>query len=186
MAEGKRAAVLDVLLEDHPELRAEAEAIAARVVSSPSVDQIADEILDTVESVDMDALNGRAGRHSWGYVEPSEAAWELPEEALDESVQDMKHLTAAGLDSAAETLCCGIVVGLLRAKDVESDGALNWAPDFPLEEACHAVSELIRTSPAEERTAVCLRLLETLNDLAPAWHGAISRAANSALLGGCS
>src|ERR1700676_2625266 len=84
-------AVLRQLLETHSELRAEAERIARGLISSQSVAEIAAEISDAMIGVDLDALNGRAGKHAWGYVEPGEAAMELLEEAIQDRVEDMKR-----------------------------------------------------------------------------------------------
>src|SRR6266478_2702389 len=75
-------AVLRQLLEKHSELRAEAERIAVGLLSSQSVEDIAAEVSDAMMGVDLDALNGRAGKHAWGYVEPGDAAMELLEEAI--------------------------------------------------------------------------------------------------------
>jgi hypothetical protein len=76
------ASVLRKLLDCHRELRSEAEAIASGMLAEISPFSVADEVEDAVLQFDYDDLNGRAGRHSWGYVEPSEAAGELLEEAL--------------------------------------------------------------------------------------------------------
>jgi len=181
MSPGELAVVLRDLLNDHPDLRPEAEAIAVETVSSPSVEDIAEEVLDAVTSLDLDSLNDRAGSHSWGYVGPTEAAWELLQEAVEDVVADMKRRMELGLDTAAEAICRGIVAGLHKAKDVGSDGPLGWAEDFPAEQACHVVAELIRTCPVEKRPAVRDRLVDALGDLVPAWHVMISRAADRAL-----
>jgi hypothetical protein len=45
---------------------------------------------------DYDGLNGRSGSHSWGYVEASEAAGELLEEAVEPFVNDMKRYPRNG------------------------------------------------------------------------------------------
>src|SRR5258705_7935424 len=79
LAVGEADAILRNLLERHPELRDEAERIAQVIVNTPSAEHIADQVFNAITSVDLDALNERAGAHSWGYVEPSEAAIELLE-----------------------------------------------------------------------------------------------------------
>lgn len=61
-----------------------------------------------IAGLEADAIQGRAGKQSWGYVEPTEAAWELLEEAVDDVVADMKRRMELGLDAAAEAICCGI------------------------------------------------------------------------------
>ena len=172
--------VLRALLKKHAALTLEAEAIAVEVVSSPSVEDTAEEVLDAVTSLDVDSLNDRAGSHSWGYVEPTEAAWELLAEAVEDFFADMKRKAELGLHTAAETICLGLVVGLNKAKDVGSDGPLGWAEDFPADEASRAVAELIRTCPAEKRNGVYERLLESLGHLVPSWQDMLSRAADRA------
>src|SRR5436190_2163023 len=101
--------VLRHLLERHLDLRPEAERIAEAVMSSQSVEDVAASIADSLTSVDLDALNGRAGKHSWGYVEPSEAAVELLAEAVEEWVEDMKRHVELDMMASAQTLCAGIV-----------------------------------------------------------------------------
>src|ERR1035437_9773546 len=88
-----RTTVEDRLAEydRHSELRSEAEAIASDMLTEISPDSVADEIEEALLQFDYDDLNGRAGSHSWGYVEPSEAAGELLEEAMEPFVNDMKR-----------------------------------------------------------------------------------------------
>ncbi|MCI0540729.1 MAG: hypothetical protein L0Z50_36485 [Verrucomicrobiales bacterium] len=162
-------AVLDHLIKRHRELRAEAEEFAATLVSSQSIDEIASAVYEAVKAVDLKALNTRAGRHSWGYMEPSEAAWELLDESIEEWVEDMKRMANLGFVSAAETVCAGIVAGLYQATNAQRDGALGWAPDFPIEESGHVLEELLRSSKATEKRATGERPLATLTDHTPEW-----------------
>lgn len=71
------ANVLYALQEKHLDLRPEAEAIAVGMMSAASIEEIVEGVRVAVTSLGMDALHGRAGKQSWGYVEPTEAAWEL-------------------------------------------------------------------------------------------------------------
>jgi len=180
------AAVLIGVLRKHPELEDEASAIALEIVSFPSAEDIADQVIDAVSSPDIDDLNDRAESHSGDYVGPGEAAEELLEEAMEPFFADMKRKVELGLADAAQVVCLGIVTGLYEAKDVESDGpvvTLGWAPDFPSEEACSAVVELLHAFPKPERASVRGRIIGVLADSAPTWHEAISRAADRALQG---
>jgi len=79
--------VLRHLLDQHPELRSEAEQFAAKLVCSSSIEEIAEDVHGGSTSIDLDDLNGRAGAHSWGYVEPSQTAIDLLEEAVEELVE---------------------------------------------------------------------------------------------------
>ena len=129
------ATVLRCLLQRHPELQSDAEAIAADVLGDVSLLSVADDVENAVLQFDYDDLNSRAGRHSWGYVEPSEAAWELLEEAVEPFVDDMKRYLDFGLEEQAQESCQGILLGLYRVRDGRKNDILNWASDFPAESA---------------------------------------------------
>lgn len=177
------AAVLKLLLERHQTLREEAEQIATELVSSPSVDEVAEDVLAAVTPIGIDAVNARAGRRSWGYVDPTEAGWELLEETVGVFISDMKRRMELRLADAAVVMCRGIVVGLRRAEEFESDGALGWAPDFPAETACDVVGELLRACPAKERKSTRDRLLDALAQDVPDWSEMLEQVANRAMSG---
>jgi len=63
-----------------------------------------------------ESFNGRAGKQAWGYVEPTDATWELLGEAVEDVVADMKRRANLGLHEAAEAICCGIVLGLHKGE----------------------------------------------------------------------
>ena len=100
---------------------------------------VAGEIEDALLQFDYDDLNGRPGRRSCGYVEPSEAAAELLEEALDPFIDDMKRYLEAGLEGPACQFCQGILLGLFRVRDGGENDILNWVPHFPGEAAANAL-----------------------------------------------
>ena len=140
---GEAALVLRRLLAGHPELVGEAEEISRSTLGGVSFESIAGEVEDAVRQFDLDDLDGRAGRHSWGYTEPTEAAWELLEEALEPFVENMKRHLGLGLHAEAFEICKGIVLGLYQCRDSAGDEFLGWAEDFPAEAAGSAVADWI-------------------------------------------
>jgi hypothetical protein len=173
--------VLKHLLEKHPQLRPEAEQFATSYVSSASTEDIAEDVQARIASIDLDALNGRAGKHSWGYVEPGDAAVELLEESIEDLQDDMKRKAELGLLVAARIVCIGVVQGLYGARDINSDGALSWAPDFPAEHASHMVTEFIRACSSSTRKEARSDLVSILAECAPEWAEGLERAAHQAL-----
>ena len=171
------AAVLNQLLGKHPELKSEAEGLATQMMSAASVEDVAEEVYLEITRIDLQALNGRAGSHSWGYVEPSEAATELLTEAIDDRVEEMKRSLELGLLAPAEALCAGIVQGLYRARDTKSDGALGSAVDFPAEEAGFVVAEFLKGCPSASRRAAHANLMQVLSQRAPEWLEVLGRIA---------
>ncbi|MBI5446719.1 MAG: hypothetical protein HY900_36565 [Deltaproteobacteria bacterium] len=183
LAPAEVAAVLNVLLGRYPNLREEAERIAVELLSFPSADEVSEGLYTALTSLGIDALNRRSGRQRGRYVEPSEAAWELLDEAVEDAMGDMKRRMELGLEESAEVICQGIVAGLRRAEEFPSDGVLAWAPDFPAEKACHAVGEFLRACPKEKRRAVRDRLIGAVGEGAPDWSDLLDRAAKRSVQG---
>lgn len=175
------ATVLNRLLNQHPELGSAAEELATEIISAASVEAVAEEVYLEITGIDFEALNGRAGSHSWGYVEPSEAAAELLTEAVEHRVEEMKRSLEVGLLAPALVLCAGIVQGLYRARDVQSDGALGWAVDFPAEEAGFVVEEFLKGCRPSSRKAAQENLMQALSKRTPEWAAGLGRAAEQAL-----
>lgn len=171
---GEAALVLRRLLAGHPELLPEAEEISRSTLGDVSFESIASEVEDSIRQLDLDDLNGRAGRHSWGYTEPTEAAWELLEEAVEPFVEDMKRHLGLGLDAEAFEICKGIVLGLYQCRDASGDEFLGWASDFPEEAAGNVVADWIGAgkqgaSGKQPRPNRVLLLRDFLDKHVPEW-----------------
>ena len=65
------AQVLHALLGRHRDLRGEANEIAESLIDDVSVEAVADDVACLVGSIGIEDLGGRAGKQSWGYVEPN-------------------------------------------------------------------------------------------------------------------
>lgn len=177
MSTGELATILRALLENHPNLGSEVHGMAVDMLSVASIDDTADDLFETVTSLGIEDFGDRAGPQPWGYVEPSEAAWELLGEAVEPVIHDMKRRAELGLETAAVGICSAIVLGLYRIGGHDSDGLLAYAPDFASEEACFAIEELIRATPSGKRNAVRSHLLASLPERVPDWASMITRAA---------
>jgi len=172
---GECAKVLRELLKRHRELRGEANEIAESLVDDVSVEVVAGNVAYLVGSIGIEELGRRAGKQSWGYVEPSEAAWELLEETTEETRADMKRRFEAGAKLAAEKICQGIVLGLREADGSNSDGALGWAPDFPAEAAAWSLSLLLELYPQRLRQATGNRVIKAVEEQAGEWVEMLER-----------
>lgn len=156
------AGVLEQLLRSRPELRPEAELIAREQLAGADLNAVAEEVEGALRSLMSDELNGRAGRQRWGYVEPTEAAWELLEETVAVREREVGPLLELGMIAAAIDTALGVIAGLYRCQGCD-DGELllSWAPDFPLEHAASVVDDLVKAG-IELPT-------ELVADIAPTW-----------------
>ena len=173
LKDGEAAALFRSLLKKHPELSVEAEGLAASTIADVAMEDVAQETEDAVRALDFDDLNTRAGSHADGYVEPSEAAWELIEEAVTPFIEDIQRRMDAGQTGAALTTCASVVLGLYRLRHDADDGCLGWAPDAPAETAGEAVGTLRKAlrkmgTPEIARQS-CGVLPTVLRDAAPEW-----------------
>ncbi len=82
LTDAEAASVLKLLLIRKPALGAEAESIARDMLAEVNAKALAEKLFAELTSDTLDDLNARAGRRSWGYVDPVEAAWELLDERL--------------------------------------------------------------------------------------------------------
>lgn len=121
--------VLKSLLQAHPELAGEAEGRARTALGAVTAEGVADEVYGSLEAEDdIDNLNSRAGPGAGGYVEPSEAACEICEEAVEPFVADIKRRIKMGNHPGALAVGQGTVWGLYRARGLHG-GTIEWAGD---------------------------------------------------------
>ena len=89
--EGEAATVLRRLLVAHPDLDTEAVEIAKALLRDDNFQDIAEDVYDSIQVLGYDGLNGRAGRHEWGYVEPGDAAAEILSETVGPLLDDLRR-----------------------------------------------------------------------------------------------
>lgn len=172
--------VLRRLLAGHPDLGAEAEKIARSLLGEVTFETIAGEVEEAVGGFDVDDLNGRAGAHGWGYVEPTEAAWEILEEAVEPFVSDIKRRIELGLESEALEICKGVALGLYRVEHGKEGELAQWAPDFPAEAAGNAIrtwltGDLLKKAPRRKGLAFPQQFVDRF---VPEWRDMIARIAS--------
>jgi hypothetical protein len=134
------ADVLRRLIENEPRLKERAERLGQELLEKVSCEDVAAEVEAALGGIDADDVSSRAGGHSWGYVEPGEAAMELVEEAVEPFREDMKRRLGRGQERQALEICKGIILGLYRVEQEGESEIVAVAPDALSEEAGWALS----------------------------------------------
>lgn len=161
------AGVLGELLRARPELRAEAERIAREQLAGADREGVAEQVEWELRSLSSDELNGRAGRQRWGYVEPTEAAWELLGETVAAHDREVERLIELGMIAAGLDTALGVIAGLYRCRGCDDgDLLLSWAPDFLLEHADSVVDHLAKARIEAPP--------ELVADIAPDWAASLT------------
>ena len=145
--------VLKCMLDNDHTLIKKAYETAVRVAVDVDADIIMDRVFSRLDSLDLDDLNGRAGRTRYGYIEPTDAAWELFEEALDPFIDEMKKNQKRGLAAVAKAHCIGIVRGLWQYEEGSSSDFAGWVEDAPGEYIDTVVEEWKKGNPSSEDIA---------------------------------
>ncbi len=173
-------AVLHRLLKAHPDLSGEAERIARSLLHEREFSSIADEVEENIRALGYDELEGRAGRHEWGYVEPDQAALDVLEGTIEPFRSDIKRHLDLGLEAEALEICKGVVLGLYRLREGRCGELLKLAPEFPVEAAAYAVEIWFAggddpTSRSRGQRAKRVSSLPKFLEIAPDWGPSITR-----------
>jgi hypothetical protein len=141
----EKAEVLDHLAAATPSIALDAASYAWSRLAEIVIEDVATNVADALLALDQDDLANRAGRTRYGYVEPTEAAWQLLEGALEPWLDDIARRATLGLPDAALDLAIGTLAGLHSVDGCTNDERLlSWAPDFASEASGSVVRALTR------------------------------------------
>lgn len=117
----ERSVVLTQLLLARPELRAEAETIAATVLSAGDIGQIGEDVAAELRNLPISDLAGRAGPPGdGGYMQPHEAANEMLAEIVQPYLDDIARRPGLGASVRKRDIGLGVLLGLYSCR--EDDG----------------------------------------------------------------
>ena len=106
--------VLKDLLSSRPDLISDARRAADALLARVSFVNVAADVFGALQALDLDDLD--AGPRPDGYVEPSEAAWNVIERVVTPYFHDLERRGKLRHEAEALEICKGIVLGLYRAE----------------------------------------------------------------------
>ena len=128
--------VLKDLLSSRPDLILDARRAAHALLATVSFADVAADVFGALQALDLDDLD--AGPRPGGYVEPSEAAWNVIEKVVTPYLHDLERRVKLRHEDEAVEVCKGIVLGLYRAEQRGVE-LLEYAEDSPSELAGKAL-----------------------------------------------
>ncbi|MDJ0343079.1 hypothetical protein QMK19_24530 [Streptomyces sp. H10-C2] len=149
----EKAAVLDRLLAARPELRTDADELAARLLAPRTRaglaalrDRTAAEAEQALRALDIDHLS-TGHRPGFGYTDVYEAAHRLIEPVIEQYETDVRRRLELGMTDAAEAVGLGVLDGLDACEgDYGGDEVLCYAGEDLAETYGHTIRELMRTA----------------------------------------
>jgi hypothetical protein len=141
----ERSRVLAGLLALHPDLRPAAEELARAALDAVDEDAVADEVVTAYLDMELGRIGERMGpRRGRGYVDETEAAWELLEEALEPFLAQISRRGRLGFTDAARRYAAGVLAGLDELSErTDPDVVFAWGPP---EEAAVELADSIRAA----------------------------------------
>lgn len=128
--------VLRILARDDEQIAARIAEIALAHLSHVNWEEVAYELYEELEFLEVEEVWDRAGSTREGYVEPSEAAEEMVGEVVEPYLEELKKLGALGMNVEANQMCKGLLFGLHRFGHESTSEFKNWASDAPSGIAC--------------------------------------------------
>jgi hypothetical protein len=151
--------VLRILLNDNPDLLRKTYEAALKVTSDVDADMIAHQVFNSLEALDLDDLNNHSGRTRYGYVEPTDAAYELFEDAIYPFIREMKVNHDRGLPAVAKNYCIGIIMGLWRYESESVSDFSGWVEDVPHDYVETVIDDWKKGNPDDADVGEIMRLV---------------------------
>jgi len=105
LGQGEQVQLLSQLLEAHPELQAEAEALAQKMITTVDPEAVAEDVTWAFQGFDQEEIWDRSGSDRFGgYTEPVEAAGQICEERFERLVRQALEADEISVSRAAEML----------------------------------------------------------------------------------
>jgi len=151
---------LRLLLDENPDLMKKAYDCAVKVTATVDAEDVADDVFSSLDNLDYDDLNGRAGRARHGYVAPDQAAWDLFEEALNPFIDEMAKNHKRALPAVAKTYCIGIIKGLQMYGEGSCSDLSDWLQDAPGEYIDTVIDEWKKGNPGSDDIADVMNVVK--------------------------
>ncbi len=127
--------VLERLASGDAGLARTIKAAAKHLLTAVDVDEIADEVFDALDTIDVKDCWDRAGSHRDDYTSPDDAAVELIEEELQSFVDQAERYHEIGMLDQERDYCAGVILGLYRYEKESKSEFRAWSEDLPLDSA---------------------------------------------------
>ena len=139
--------ILKVLMEEDKKFEDKIYQIAVKMLSEVDSDDIAVEVYNELDRLEVEELWDRSGKTRYGHVEPSEEAWVMFEEVLKPFVEEMKKYQKLIMFMEAKNYCIGIIKGIQEYEQESKSEFKDWAIDVPAEYIVRIMDEWMKGNP---------------------------------------
>ncbi|MBI2864917.1 MAG: hypothetical protein HYX94_10205 [Chloroflexi bacterium] len=114
-------------------------------------EEVADALHAELDALEAEEVWDQAGPKRHGYVDPTDAAFEMVEDVLEPYLDELRKYQKLGMSAEAMQLCRGILAGLYRFERESTSEFKDWAVDAPASFAAEVAKswKLARPSQAD-------------------------------------
>lgn len=123
--------ILQRLANENPVVAKRIEEIAEVSLRGVDIEDVADDVYYDLNSLEVEDVWDNSGSTRDGYVDPTEYAWEMFEEALEPYMEDIKKYQKLSMSVEAKNCCMGILKGIYKFDTESTSEYKDWAVDAP-------------------------------------------------------
>jgi hypothetical protein len=124
-------AILKALAREDEALAARIAEIAIARLREIDPEDVAFDLYEELNALEVEEVWDRAGSTRHGYVDTPEAASEMIQEVIDHYFEELKKYQALGMQSQADAMCRGLLLGLYKFEHESTSEFKGWATDAP-------------------------------------------------------
>jgi hypothetical protein len=140
------------------EVRRKLISLAEAALQKIDADEIANDVFSELNMLDVDDLYRDSGKTRYGYVEPSELAHTMAEDAVEPFVSDIAKYRDLGMKGEEMETCRGLLRGLMKYENNGSNELKDWIPDSIMEIAKSILDEYGKYNTESDTASVALEI----------------------------
>ncbi|ODS42595.1 MAG: hypothetical protein MSIBF_04625 [Candidatus Altiarchaeales archaeon IMC4] len=125
--------ILMTLAKEDKHIRKRIEQIAKERLSRVDLEDVASDVYLALNDIEVEDLWQQSGSTRYGYVEPTERAYEMFGEELEPFMEELKKYQKLSMNKEAKTYCMGILKGIYQFEKESTTEFADWAVDDPKE-----------------------------------------------------
>ncbi len=134
-------AILRRLAREDQEIAKRIEQIAIEYLESADIEDVAFEVYFALDHIEVEEVWDRSGSTREEYVDPTEMAWQIFEEALEPFREELRKYQRLLMYAEAKKHCLGILEGIYKFEKESTSEYKDWAVDAPREYFEHVLKE---------------------------------------------
>lgn len=125
--------ILSLIAREDQKIAKRIEQIAIEYLKSVDIEDIAFEVYFALDCIEVEEVWNRSGNTRDGYVDPTEMAWQIFEEALYPFRDEVIKYQRLSMYDEAKKYCLGILEVIYTFEKESSSEYKDWAVDAPRE-----------------------------------------------------